>query len=168
MRVCESHILSINWILLDEVRSTFENKESMVANDSLNDHSPLNHNLSLSHQPQWCNGTWEKCLNRSMERFYGASIEQEVIDWVNDSRIELGLKTLERTKTLTMIARWTSEDMAKYHYFSQEGHLVFVSLLDSYQVSFQISGENIFKSQNPMVFIELKKRVYELIMSPRM
>lgn len=23
----------------------------MVANDSLNDHSPLNHNLSLSHQP---------------------------------------------------------------------------------------------------------------------
>lgn len=177
---CQSHISLINLVLLDEVVFTFEKKESIVANDSINHNSPLDHGFSSPNYPPDENFVnpedstppneeindqtnknpitssdptvpEEDTPTEGIEGFYDAAIEQEVINLVNDLRIELGLEALERTETLTMTARLKSEDMAKYNYFSHEGHLVFASLLDSYQVPFQISGENIFKSQSPIL-----------------
>ncbi len=160
--------------LLDEVHFTFEKRNPITLNDSkqkdelfpgqITDGNHAKDDLSDNHNQVTNNETDEEPITphlsttpetsettESVEGFYDNTIENEVIELVNSMRLELGIEELEKSESLIETARLKSEDMAKYNYFSHEGHLTFASLLEAYQIPCQISGENIFKSQNPLL-----------------
>lgn len=171
---CQTNTSSTKLVLLDKVAFTFEEKKLMVINDSHHNQSSSNdikdgtffkpeqssdQNQETDHkiidettpkQPSTSISDENEATDDGIG-FYDPSIEQEVIELVNDLRLQLGLEAVEQSESLTTTARLKSEDMAKYNYFSHEGHLTFATLVETYQISCRISGENIFKSQSPLL-----------------
>lgn len=169
---CQTNTSSTTLALLDKVIFTFEAKKPMVINHSNQNQSSSNHIMDGTFlKPEKPSDQNEETDHKIVEEttpkkppipdkneatddvigFYDTTIEQEVIELVNDLRLQLGLKAVEQSESLTTTARLKSKDMAKYNYFSHEGHLTFASLVETYQISCQISGENIFKSQSPLL-----------------
>lgn len=86
---------------------------------------------------------------------YMDQMEQEVIELVNQLRQELGVNPLESSKELKLTARLKSKDMSDYDYFDHKGHLTFSELLRESNITVTISGENIYRSQSPLITAKL-------------
>ena len=149
---CQTNTSSTTLALLDKVIFTFEAKKPIIINHSNQNPSSSNHIMDGTFlKPEKPPIPYKNEATDDVIGFYDTTIEQEVIELVNDLRLQLGLKAVEQSESLTTTARLKSKDMAKYNYFSHEGHLTFASLVETYQISCQISGENIFKSQSPLL-----------------
>lgn len=169
---CQTNTSSTTLVLLDKVAFIFEEKKLVVINNSHHNQSssndikdgtffkpeqPSDQNQETDHKiidettPTQPSIPEENEATDAGIDFYDTRMEDEVIELVNDLRLQLGLETVEQSEPLTTTARLKSEDMAKYNYFSHEGHLTFSTLAETYQISCQISGENIFKSQSPLL-----------------
>ena len=158
---CQTNTSSTTLALLDKVIFTFEAKKPIIINHSNQNPSSSNHIMDGTFlKPEKPSDQNEETDHKIVEEttpkkppipdkneatddvigFYDTTIEQEVIELVNDLRLQLGLKAVEQSESLTTTARLKSKDMAKYNYFSHEGHLTFASLVETYQISCQISG----------------------------
>lgn len=81
---------------------------------------------------------------------FSESMEQQIIELVNETRESLGIDSLSMSQPLRVTARAKSKDMYEYQYFDHNGHLTFSKLLEEQQIIVHISGENIYRSQSPL------------------
>ena len=163
---CQTNTSSTTLALLDKVTFTFEAKKSIIINHSNQNPSSSNHimdgtflkpekpsdqNQETDHKiveettPEKPPIPYKNEATDDVIGFYDTTIEQEVIELVNDLRLQLGLKAVEQSESLTTTARLKSEDMAKYNYFSHEdlnGNLITTQMKKD-GVSYKAWGENI-------------------------
>jgi SCP-like protein len=123
---------------IDESVEKTDSENQQTGNESPKNESPLSTSEEESSQVRPASGEFVE------------SMEQQIIDLVNDTRVSLGIESLSKSKELTDTARAKSKDMYEYQYFDHNGHLTFSQLQEQFQIAVHISGENIYRSQSPL------------------
>lgn len=82
------------------------------------------------------------------------STEKRIFELVNQFRVENGLPTLIYSKNLESTARYKSNSMVQFNYFSHylpnhENKLLGYLIWDVYHLNCNVAGENIFKYEGP-------------------